>query len=230
MIPLARAHDISVVGGKAARLGELIRLGVPVPAGYVVVDHFEDSVLSGYPASQRFAVRSSASVEDSRHASFAGQFRSVLDVERAAVPAAIVAVRQSLLNTSAAAYARSRGIRLPSSLAVIVQEQLRPIRSGVCFTVDPVTAAAELVIEYVDGLADLMVSGHIDPLATVRISRAAPVHEELGSVARLVLEVERLLGDGPQDIEWAIDAAGVWILQSRPVTTLAESERVPNDR
>ncbi|MEV4315561.1 PEP/pyruvate-binding domain-containing protein [Actinocrispum sp. NPDC049592] len=221
MIPLARAYDVEVAGGKAARLGTLIRLGVPVPPGYVVVGDYDDSALAGYPAHQRFAVRSSASVEDSRQASFAGQFQSILDVERAAVPAAVAQVRQSLSSASAATYARRLGADLPTRLAVVVQEQVRPLRSGVCFTINPVTAAAELVIEYVDGLGDRLVSGQVDPLATVHLSRTTPDHGELGEVARLALEVERLLGDGPQDIEWAIDPAGVWILQSRPITTLA---------
>jgi len=133
----------------------------------------------------------------------------------------VARVRRSLESASAATYARRMGVGLPSRIAVVVQEQLRPKRSGVCFTVNPVTAAAELVIEYVDGLGDQMMGGQIDPIGTVHMSRAVPADHELGAVARLALKVERLLADGPQDIEWAIDEAGLWILQSRPVTALA---------
>jgi rifampicin phosphotransferase len=44
--------------------------------------------------------------------------------------------------------------------------------------------------------------------------------EQLQSLARLGAEVEQLFG-APQDIEWAVDQDdGVWITQSRPITTL----------
>jgi pyruvate,water dikinase len=42
--------------------------------------------------------------------------------------------------------------------------------------------------------------------------------EEATAIARAGLEVEALLGS-PQDIEWAIDGRGLWILQARPITT-----------
>jgi pyruvate,water dikinase len=40
---------------------------------------------------------------------------------------------------------------------------------------------------------------------------------EAAAVLETGLRLERLLG-GPQDVEWAFDRAGLWILQSRPVT------------
>lgn len=49
--------------------------------------------------------------------------------------------------------------------------------------------------------------------------RRAPVltDREATAIARAGLQVEALLGS-PQDIEWAIDARGLWILQARPIT------------
>jgi pyruvate,water dikinase len=41
-------------------------------------------------------------------------------------------------------------------------------------------------------------------------------HEATG-IVRAGLQVEALLGS-PQDIEWAIDGRGLWILQARPIT------------
>jgi pyruvate,water dikinase len=45
--------------------------------------------------------------------------------------------------------------------------------------------------------------------------------ETAARLAGLGLEVERLLG-GPQDIEWAVRAGEIWILQARAVTTLRQ--------
>ena len=50
----------------------------------------------------------------------------------------------------------------------------------------------------------------------------APVltDSEAKRIARMGLHIEELFS-GPQDIEWAFDSHGLWILQSRPITGLA---------
>ncbi|MEU0542241.1 phosphoenolpyruvate synthase [Nocardia sp. NPDC005978] len=52
--------------------------------------------------------------------------------------------------------------------------------------------------------------------------RVAPVLSaaELAELTDIARELETHRG-APQDIEWAIDDTGVWVLQSRPITTLA---------
>lgn len=258
-VPLPEAADPAVVGGKAARLGRLTRLGVAVPGGGVVTiaAHrlLRDGAMdrstfdgwlrdrlraAGYDAAARFAVRSSAAVEDSRRASFAGQFRSVLDVTRDEVPAAVAVVQRSVENPSVHAYAHRIGVPPPDTLAVLVQEQLRPRLSGVCFTADPVTGAAEAVVEYVEGLGDALLAGAELPVATIRWPYAGPrsapsvpagrhaaVVADAGRHAAVMADVVRLaLGlaehfGGPQDVEWAVDDRGLWALQTRPITTLA---------
>ncbi len=55
-----------------------------------------------------------------------------------------------------------------------------------------------------------------------RRGRLALVDRQARALGRLAAEIERHFGV-PQDIEWAIDAAGdVWILQTRPVTAVVE--------
>ncbi|MFC3962360.1 phosphoenolpyruvate synthase [Nocardia jiangsuensis] len=68
-----------------------------------------------------------------------------------------------------------------------------------------------------------------DGLVAVDVSaerRAAQVLDaaELAELARRGRELATALG-GPQDIEWAIDADGLWFLQARPITTLGAPAR-----
>jgi phosphoenolpyruvate synthase/pyruvate phosphate dikinase len=45
----------------------------------------------------------------------------------------------------------------------------------------------------------------------------ALTHSEATGIVQTGLRIEALLG-GPQDVEWAIDPGGLWVLQSRPIT------------
>ena len=86
IVPLSEAGGHLDVGGKAARLGELMRRGEHVPDGFSLIGSGERAVSLALEAYRRMgsdtpvAVRSSASAEDGTDASFAGQFETVLDV------------------------------------------------------------------------------------------------------------------------------------------------------
>ncbi len=112
------------------------------------------------------AVRSSATAEDSPEDSFAGMNETFLNVT--GVDALIGAVRDcwaSLYSERAVAYRRARGIpETGMAIAVVVQEQIQAISSGVMFTADPVTGAHDrLVIEAAFGLGESIVSGQVTP-------------------------------------------------------------------
>ncbi|WP_040800864.1 phosphoenolpyruvate synthase [Nocardia higoensis] len=51
--------------------------------------------------------------------------------------------------------------------------------------------------------------------------------EKATAVARLALAVSRHHGDIPQDVEWALDEQALWLVQARPITTLAEHPEEP---
>lgn len=83
-----------------------------------------------------------------------------------------------------------------------------------------------VVEEYVvsDKRRMTLVSPDAEGSATVEVEpdlRAARVlsDDQAREVARIAMQIERTFGV-PQDVEWAIDAAGLWILQARPITTL----------
>jgi phosphohistidine swiveling domain-containing protein len=183
--------------------------------------------LRGSDPEAAFAVRSSALAEDSARASFAGEFESILDVRTdEAVRAAIHAVRQSRHSERVQAYSQARGMDLDHDMAVIVQRFVPATVSGVLFTADPVTGSrTEIVGNYVYGPGQELVAGSAKPysFALARPKGTYQGPHELQPFARrlfkLAMRLERDLGS-PQDIEWAVAAGKVYILQSRPITTL----------
>lgn len=111
------------------------------------------------------AVRSSATAEDASSFSFAGMFRSILDVQ--GEDALVNAVRECWASgfTARAIFYRVRN-RLEHALhlAVVVQRMVHAEKSGVMFTVDPATEdRTHLVIEAAWGLGEVVVSGEVTP-------------------------------------------------------------------
>jgi len=174
MLPLADVTDPMAFGGKAAALGSAIRAGLPVPDGVALsVDTVEAVVRADpddVPALHRVcaaggprAVRSSAVGEDSAGASFAGAHCTVLGVcDPEAVVAAVRRVHASADAPQARAYRAQLGLG-PARMGVVVQELVPADVAGVLFTRNPVTGAAERVIEASWGLGEAVVAGLVVP-------------------------------------------------------------------
>jgi pyruvate,water dikinase len=238
LIPLDRIGT-EPVGGKAAQLAQLARLGLRVPEGFVIVDGSPGRLppeLDEHSArlGGAVAVRSSALGEDSAEASFAGQFETVLGVE--GVTSIREAVEHCLASASAArveAYRNGMHANGDVRMAVIVQRMVDATAAGVIFTADPVTGQRDrIVINAVPGLGEALVSGYRTPDQFV-LSRAGAVLERaaqgertavnetrLGHLLSDALKAEAQLGY-PLDLEWAIGRDDqVYWLQARPITTL----------
>ena len=112
------------------------------------------------------AVRSSATAEDLPEASFAGQQSTFLNVVGAEnVVEAVQACWASLFEGRAIFYREEAGYdHTKVGLAVPVQRMVQSQKSGVMFTVEPVTSdATKITIEAVYGLGEGIVSGEISP-------------------------------------------------------------------
>ncbi|RDV83230.1 phosphoenolpyruvate synthase [Ammonifex thiophilus] len=147
------------------RVRELIR-STPVPP------EIEEEIISAYKElaaggpEPAVAVRSSATAEDLPEASFAGQQETYLNVLGAAE--VIEAVRKcwaSLWTARATAYRQAQGFdHFSVYLSAVVQKMIQSERSGVAFTVNPVTGARdELMINASWGLGEAVVSGAVTP-------------------------------------------------------------------
>lgn len=172
-VPLRDVHDAAQYGGKAAQLGAALRGGLLVPEGFALEHGFVAAVAAGDPAAAAaldaaratlpgaVAVRSSAIGEDGAAASFAGQHATLLNVVD--VRAAVTAVWNSGWADSAQAYRQRVGAEGPMRMGVVVQRLVNADTAGVMFTRNPVTGAAELVIEAGWGLGEVIVQGMIIP-------------------------------------------------------------------
>ena len=170
------------------------------------------------------AVRSSATVEDLAGSSFAGQYRSILDVDPDDGDAVLDAVRlvfASLWHRAPRRYRRSFGIADESAaMSALMMRMVPARRAGVVFTVDPGGRADAARVESVEGLGESLVSGARTPEAWVldRLQPDDAAPDEVRAALDLALRVETLAGT-PQDVEWAWDGSSVWIVQARPITT-----------
>ena len=109
-----------------------------------------------------YAVRSSATAEDSPTASFAGQHDTYLNVVgHAAVLEHIKRCWASLLSERAVTYRLRNGIdNRKVSMAVVVQQMAFPAAAGVLFTADPATGNRKVcAVEASFGLGEALVSG-----------------------------------------------------------------------
>jgi phosphohistidine swiveling domain-containing protein len=233
----------SSAGGKGGTLAQLYQAGYPVPDGFVILPTAfagDELTVEGWTQVQAylarmreadngiaFAVRSSALSEDSAQASFAGEFETVLDVHTdEMIRAAIHTVRRSRQSERVRAYSEAKGMDAAHDMAVVVQRLVRADISGVLFTADPVTGShTNMIGNFAFGFGEELVSGEAEPytftLKWLKGQYDGPT--ELKRFARklykLAIRLEKDLGC-PQDIEWAIAGRKLFLLQSRPITTL----------
>ncbi|KKU92278.1 MAG: Phosphoenolpyruvate synthase [Microgenomates group bacterium GW2011_GWA1_48_10] len=114
----------------------------------------------------RVAVRSSATSEDSKEASFAGQNETFLNI--AGENEVVTAVRRcwaSLFEGRSIFYrVQNHFDHFESAIAVVVQTMVQSEVSGILFSIDPVTNNHErIVVETVWGLGEFIVQGKVTP-------------------------------------------------------------------
>lgn len=154
-------HDSRQLNERAAKIRQRI-IDAPMPR------HMAEEIKDAYRelGEGPVAVRSSATAEDLPEASFAGQQSTFLNVVGAEnVVLAVQACWASLFEGRAIFYREEAGYdHTKVGLAVPVQRMVQSEKSGVMFTVEPVTSdASKITIEAVYGLGEGIVSGEISP-------------------------------------------------------------------
>jgi len=238
MVSLDEELDAAIVGEKAATLSQIKRWGYSVPKGWVLAPIDEDpELLTEFLQPSELSplvVRSSAIGEDSELASAAGQYKTVLNVTSPQeLQQAIAEVKASYNHPSAVQYRRDRGLN-ETAMAVLIQKQVQSVFSGVAFSRDPITQQGDaIIIEALPGSPTQVVSGKVTPeqyrafvfesenSSSVQLEGEGRVPQALiKQVAYLAYRLEKRYNGTPQDIEWSYDGQTLWVLQSRPITTL----------
>ncbi|MBE1546456.1 pyruvate,water dikinase [Mycobacterium sp. OAS707] len=149
-------------------LGELCdrMQGLVQKAG--VTDTVHDLILAAYHALDSdavVAVRSSATGEDGRDASFAGMNATLTNITGdEGLIEAVLRCWMSLFSPRVITYRASRDFTGDPAMAVVVQQMVNSEKAGVAFTADPSNGAQDrVVIEAAFGLGEVVVSGEVEP-------------------------------------------------------------------
>jgi rifampicin phosphotransferase len=149
-----------------------------------------------------YAVRSSATAEDSPSASFAGQHDTYLNVVGpAAILLRVSRSWASLFTERAVTYRLRHGFdHRKVHMAVVVQRMVFPDAAGILFTADPITSNRKVAcVEASFGLGEALVSGLVNP--DVYTVRDGEVVAKAVAIKQLAIDASPASGTQEQTIE-----------------------------
>jgi len=236
IVPLEEVPQAEL-GGKGQGLARLMALGLPVPPTVAIPAGSDASPEDPRRLLDRLgeplAVRSSAVGEDAADRSAAGMYESLMGVTRETLREAIDRVRASGRSERVRAY---RG-GTDAPVAVIVQREIPASKAGVAFSQDPLTGSDDVFIECLFGHGERLVSGTSNP-DRFWLTPSGEVRARLGvkeqpyrllrtlrdDEAHQVAALTRRAAEGfeqPVDVEFCFERTKLWLVQCRPITTLA---------
>ncbi len=252
ILPLSHRNLPGTVGTKAINLRKLKDRGLLVPNTYICTWHafqefkqnesdlrnrLADELQDIIHPEKRYAIRSSANIEDGLDYSFAGQFKSYLEqqgVEQ--VLDAIWSIWQTAQSPQISTYLeRIQHQKEPLKMAVIIQDMVNPCVSGVAFSKNPITLLDEVVVEAVPGSGDRLVQDGITPLRWIdkwgnwiQFSESEIIDEAL---IREVVSQTRWMSKSFKtevDLEWVYDGKQIFWVQMRKITAQHTGEIYSN--
>ena len=182
-------NDVLTVGAKAANLSQMVEK-YNIPPGFSVVSSFfkgfDNPVDINRMKDELFpiiedayqklgercqlkeppvAVRSSAIDEDNPNASFAGQFKTYLNVKGCSnIIQAIIDCYQSAFSERVTTYRSQKKMKSDNAMSVFVQQLVAADMSSVVFSKNPVTGDTnEIIINANWGLGESIVNGKVTP-------------------------------------------------------------------
>ena len=232
-------------GSKALNLRKLVDKGFEVPETYVCTwqayhhfltsEHaFEKNLRSELAKiikpGKKYAVRSSANLEDHVDHSFAGQFMSVLNVEGLDnILAAIQAIWEEARSPQVQSYFEQSKISHPEILmGVLIQEMIDQKISGVSFSKNPITGLDEIIVEAVKGNGIAIVQQGVTPARWIHKWGewiTLPDNDDIDqAVIQQVVDQTKSIAKfygKPADLEWVFDGDKVYWVQLREISSIA---------
>ncbi|MHB8084243.1 MAG: phosphoenolpyruvate synthase [Dehalococcoidia bacterium] len=253
--------DNTVLQSKAKEIQDMItNSDMPAVIKSEIIKAYEELSKRDSIKAQFVAVRSSATMEDSEQASFAGMNATFLNVHgKEDLIRKVKECWASLYGARVIFYRSKKEFLDEPVIAVVVQKMVNSEKAGVMFTANPSNNnLASLVIEGAFGLGEVVVGGQVSPdyyeveKSTLKIKDTRVSHKnfkivrdekgqnlevkllkkeaeeqvlseaEVLDLANLGLKIEAHYGS-PQDTEWAIEGSKIYMVQSRPITTLIKT-------
>jgi len=232
------------VGNKARNLRRLADKGFCIPLTWVIpweaylryladditlIQELQQTLNQVIQPKRLYAVRSSADIEDTLERSYAGQFKTVLNVR------GVDNVLQAIWQVWATAKSfqvdeyRQKLQRNdePLHMAVILQEMVKPVVSGVAFSCNPLTGIEEVVVEAVQGEGTFLVQEGITPQRWVNrrgvwLEQPESPYLPLQRVTEIAEGVQKISRAFKQvvDTEWVFDGERLFWIQVREITGL----------
>ena len=240
------------IGNKALSLLSLFKHQCNIPETYICDFNAYNSFLSNSKDTEKaiyhelesklspqksYAVRSSSNLEDGDTHSYAGLFKTVLNVKGIdSLLEAVRAVWETSDSETVRSYIKKMGLnRKDLSMAVIIQEMIPAEFSGVVFTQNPLTGKNETVIEVVKGTGENLVQNGFTPFRW-RLDKDGIIEEpeqnivpkEIISIIfeqtnKLSLQLEK-----PLDLEWCFSNGSLFWLQMREITVIQNTDVYTN--
>ncbi|MEM3245399.1 MAG: PEP/pyruvate-binding domain-containing protein, partial [Candidatus Micrarchaeaceae archaeon] len=230
---------------KKLQAEDIKKLKIPEELQQVTLESYNRIIRKG-----KVAVRSSATIEDSKTHSYAGTFRTDIFIRKNKIFESIKAVYVSLYK---AAIDESK--LKSTKMAVVIQKQINSQKSGVLFITKDY-----IIINAILGQGERLVSGkevgdiykvnlgknRTEISKIIKLQRSANLgghnitlssqvsyaqkllNNEIKMLIEASMKVYRLF-DSPQDIEWCISNNKVYILQSRPITSSVPDVFISSD-
>lgn len=235
------------MGAKAENLFEMQKNGVNIPPFFCFFgeDAHEAAAYAAkfFDPSDRVALRSSASAEDGKTTSFAGQFCTCLHLSPKTLPTAaqqVCTVPESAGFLEYCKVCRSNPNEI--RICAIAQKMVDAELSGVLFTANPQGILNESVVVVGRGTGENVVEDRTDTTAYYCNRLEGLYYSEQSGDSPLLSEklLMELLAQGEKikeifrrgeaigtewDIEFAIKDNEIYILQARPITTLGPAIR-----
>lgn len=198
----------------------------------ILPESIKEEISSCLQNDKYYAVRSSAMKEDLENCSFAGQYKSFLNIHGLPqIENCIIGCYRAMFSEGVLSYLVDHGLSLENyTMAVLIQEMVDPEKSGVAFSLNPLTGDdQEIIINAGFGLGEELVSGRTKAESYLynwyhqkmngETTNSALNKTEVVMIAQAVLDIQASFGY-PCDVEFALKGGRLFILQARPITKI----------
>ena len=218
------------LGNKTLNLKKLLDWGFNVPKFVAIPSHVSNHLYSDDNLKKeisqeanrilqckKYAVRSSALIEDGVNKSYAGQFITKLNLSNHEL---LGCIDEVLKQANDFLHGKL------DKFSIIIQEYITPDISGVTFTRNP-NGRREMIIEYGFCEGEKIVSGEIKPdkfsCFWNEKDIKLPKQFSINQIVEKFKDIENK-SKFPQDIEWCIKDDKFYILQTRHITTISDKQ------